>query len=50
MPCSVAMAFNMAPFVIAFAPAFIDFIGGNMMWASEGTSSTRTSKVLVEPL
>merc|ERR1719335_2058595 len=31
-PCSVAIAFNRAPFVIAFAPpAFMDFIGGNMV-------------------
>merc|ERR1719424_1179751 len=31
-PCSVASAFAKAPFVIAFfAPAFIDFIGGNML-------------------
>merc|ERR1740117_2284309 len=30
-PCSVASAFARAPFVIAFAPAFIDFfIGGNI--------------------
>merc|ERR1719446_24467 len=30
-PCSVASAFVMAPLVIAFPPAFIDFIGGNMV-------------------
>jgi hypothetical protein len=30
-PCSVAMAFVNAPFVIAFALAFMDFIGGSMM-------------------
>merc|ERR1719352_1376576 len=30
-PCSVASAFIKAPFVIAFAPAFIDFMGGSMM-------------------
>merc|ERR1719247_3460133 len=32
-PCSVAIAFVKAPFVIALAPAFIDFdfIGGNMV-------------------
>merc|ERR1711988_70239 len=30
-PCSVASAFVIAPFVIALPPAFIDFIGGNMM-------------------
>merc|ERR1711869_160938 len=29
-PCSVAMAFVNAPFVIAFALAFMDFIGGSM--------------------
>merc|ERR1719262_602421 len=30
-PCSVASAFVMAPFDIAFfPPAFIDFIGGNI--------------------
>merc|ERR1719313_1960949 len=28
--CSVAIAFASAPFVIGFAPAFIDFIGGNI--------------------
>merc|ERR1719408_934180 len=33
---SVAMSFNRAPFVIAFfAPAFIDFMGGNMVLATE---------------
>merc|ERR1719161_104517 len=30
-PCSVASAFVMAPFVMAFPPAFMDFMGGNMM-------------------
>merc|ERR1719420_2647130 len=30
-PCSVASAFVMAPLVIAFPPAFIDFMGGNMV-------------------
>merc|ERR1719221_285403 len=30
-PCSVARAFAKAPLVMAFAPAFIDFIGGNML-------------------
>merc|ERR1719478_22676 len=31
-PCSVASAFVMAPLDIAFfRPAFIDFIGGNMV-------------------
>merc|ERR1719162_2227607 len=31
-PCSVASAFVKAPFVMAFlAPAFMDFMGGNMM-------------------
>merc|ERR1719321_2384052 len=30
-PCSVAIAFANAPFVIGFATAFIDFIGGNMV-------------------
>merc|ERR1719409_2647324 len=29
-PCSVASAFVMAPFVMAFPPAFIDFMGGSM--------------------
>merc|ERR1719421_2154816 len=33
-PCSVAMAFVNAPFVIAFALAFMDFIGGSMMQKS----------------
>merc|ERR1711939_107398 len=30
-PCSVASAFVIAPLVIAFPPAFIDFMGGNML-------------------
>merc|ERR1719456_1846561 len=30
-PCSVASDFVMAPLVIAFPPAFIDFMGGNML-------------------
>merc|ERR1711865_888179 len=31
-PCSVASAFVKAPLVIAFfAPAFLDFMGGNMV-------------------
>merc|ERR1719324_1408974 len=31
-PCSVAIAFNKAPFVMAFAaPVFMDFMGGNMV-------------------
>merc|ERR1712080_11171 len=30
-PCSVASAFVMAPLVIAFPPAFIDFMGGSMV-------------------
>merc|ERR1719213_445181 len=35
-PCSVAIAFAKAPFVIAFlAPAFIDFIGGNIARKSQ---------------
>merc|ERR1712125_148788 len=34
-PCSVAIAFDKAPFVIGFAPAFIDFIGGNMLAQEE---------------
>merc|ERR1719263_2027254 len=29
-PCSVAIAFARAPFVMALAPFFIDFIGGSM--------------------
>merc|ERR1711862_511507 len=29
-PLSVAMVFNRAPLVMAFAPAFMDFIGGNI--------------------
>merc|ERR1719420_2311539 len=33
--CSVASAFVKAPFVIAFAPAFMDFIGGNMASVTE---------------
>merc|ERR1711953_1315333 len=31
MPCSFAIAFVRAPFVIAFAAAFIDFIAGAMV-------------------
>merc|ERR1711904_324829 len=34
-PCSVAIAFNKAPLVIAFAPAFMDFMGGNMVLSSK---------------
>merc|ERR1719506_2389533 len=33
-PCSVAMAFNKAPLLMALAPAFIafmDFIGGSIL-------------------
>merc|ERR1719160_2133007 len=30
-PCSVASAFVKAPFVIALPPAFIDFMGGNIL-------------------
>merc|ERR1719359_2442487 len=30
-PCSVARAFVMAPLVIAFPPAFMDFMGGSML-------------------
>merc|ERR1719359_817353 len=30
-PCSVASAFVMAPLVIAFLPAFMDFMGGSMV-------------------
>merc|ERR1719446_1936102 len=30
-PCSVASAFVMAPLVIAFPPAFIDFMGGSIV-------------------
>merc|ERR1719409_29908 len=37
-PCSVASAFVMAPFVIAFPPAFIDFMGGSIM-PSKGRES-----------
>merc|ERR1719421_2505321 len=33
-PCSVASDFVMAPLVIAFPPAFIDFIGGSMVLGS----------------
>merc|ERR1719460_3118887 len=36
-PCSVASAFVMAPLVIAFPPAFIDFIGGSMVLVKVGT-------------
>merc|ERR1719162_2090535 len=35
-PCSTASAFVKAPFVIAFfAPAFMDFMGGNMLLGSQ---------------
>merc|ERR1719451_183273 len=34
MSFSAAMAFSNAPLVMAFAPAFIDFIGGNMLFLS----------------
>merc|ERR1719359_615952 len=37
-PCSVASAFAKAPLVMAFAPAFIDFIGGNMLAQKMGTN------------
>merc|ERR1719199_2304247 len=30
-PCSVASAFVMTPLVIAFPPAFIDFMGGSIV-------------------
>merc|ERR1712187_206861 len=30
IPCSVAIVFNKVPLLMAFAPAFIDFIGGAM--------------------
>merc|ERR1712054_130807 len=46
MLCSVAIAFKKVPFVIAFAPAFIDFIGGNMMLSEkrfEDQKQRRTS-------
>merc|ERR1719158_2465798 len=33
--CSVASAFVKAPFDIAFAPAFMDFMGGNMAKTTE---------------
>merc|ERR1719504_47060 len=41
MLCSVASAFVMAPFVIAFPPAFIDFIGGSMMLRKSGEATER---------
>merc|ERR1712072_353381 len=36
--CSVASAFVMAPFVIAFPPAFIDFMGGSILPGNAGVS------------
>merc|ERR1711881_354580 len=45
-PCSVASAFIKAPFVIAFAPAFIDFMGGNMMKARVEHSNGRKKNYL----
>merc|ERR1719375_2246234 len=38
-PCSVAIAY--APFVIGFAPAFIDFIGGNMAHKGRNEKNAR---------
>merc|ERR1712217_94590 len=32
IPCSVAIVFNKVPLLMAFAPAFIDFIGGAMLF------------------
>merc|ERR1719169_319777 len=45
--CSVAIAFNKAPFVIALAPPFfIDFMGGNMMFtkAEEGKNKSKSER------
>merc|ERR1711879_842909 len=49
MPCSVAIAFKKAPLDIAFAPAFIDFMGGNMMLTREGSPRTRSKGRLAAP-
>merc|ERR1719460_368769 len=45
MSCSVAIAFNKAPFVMAFAaPAFMDFMGGNMVKMIGNGSQIEASK------
>merc|ERR1711881_752195 len=38
--CSVASAFVMAPLVIAFPPAFIDFMGGSILPDKAGVSQS----------
>merc|ERR1719482_1572260 len=45
-PYSVAMAFIMAPFVIAFLFAFIDFMGGNMVPCKGANMRGQTEKNL----
>merc|ERR1712241_523374 len=44
-PGSVAIAFDNAPFVMVFVPAFIDFIGGNMM-AREGNEHAKVRGIV----
>merc|ERR1719269_218425 len=45
--CSVAIAFNKAPLVIALAPPFfIDFIGGNMMFTEELESNSKSKQMV----
>merc|ERR1719148_511451 len=39
-PCSVAIAFDNAPFVMGFAPAFIDFIGATC-WHEKETNKQK---------
>merc|ERR1719473_1994329 len=40
-PCSVASVFIKAPLLIAFAPDFIDFMGGNIVIDKVGKSEQR---------
>merc|ERR1712014_376342 len=51
-PCSVAMAFSKAPFVIAFAPpAFMAFfIGGNMVLKVMRMQTDRNKPTYSEPM
>merc|ERR1740130_1440092 len=47
-PCSVASALVMAPFVIAFPPAFIVFMGGNMARREEETLDVQWQELLLD--
>merc|ERR1719345_509108 len=44
-PCSAASAFVMAPLVIALPPAFIDFMGGSMVFEVREGQRTRTGSL-----